>query len=93
MACELPVLTNRVGYAKDIHRDIAALSPYIPPKSDVAMYWELLDSLAGNLSLAKELGLVGAEYVRRRNNMSSMISSYISLIEQVAQNKRVGKEP
>lgn len=88
MACELPVLTTRVGYAKDLHRDIEEFSPYILAKNDVAKYWSLMEEIAGNPEQAKKIGLIGAGYVRRRNDMSCMVDSYIGLFRQLLENKK-----
>ena len=83
MACELPVLTTRVGYAKDLHRDISDIAPFIFKENNIELYWKSLKHLAGNEILAGRLGAVGAEYVRKHNSLDVMGDSYVKLIEQV----------
>jgi glycosyltransferase involved in cell wall biosynthesis len=87
MACELPVLTTQVGYAKDLYRDIKEITPYILKENDVEQYWKRLKQFAQNEELAEGIGVIGAEYVRRYNSMERMVDSYATLIEQVTTGK------
>jgi glycosyltransferase involved in cell wall biosynthesis len=89
MACELPVLTTQVGYARDLYRDIKEITPYIFKENDVEQYWKLLKQFVQNEEMAGRIGLVGAEYVRRYNSIERMVDSYETLIEQVATGKFV----
>ena len=89
MACELPVLTTQVGYAKDIYRDIAELSPFIFLENQVEKYWKSLKLLAGDEVLASTLGCISAEYVRRHNSLNVMVDSYVKLIDQVAKGELI----
>ena len=84
MACELPILTTQVGYAKDLHRDIADLRPYILKENNIAQYWKLLQQLVDDAAMARKLGIIGASYVRRHNSLDVMVDSYVKLIDQVA---------
>ena len=83
MSCGLPVLTTRVGYATDLHRDIPEIAPFIFEKISVAEYWQALRQLVDKPQLLKQLGAVGAEYVRRHNSLDVMVDSYIQLIAKV----------
>ena len=89
MACKLPVLTTQVGYAKDIQRDIAELSPFIFAENNVEHYWNSLKQLAGDEVLARKLGNIGEDYVRRHNSLDVMVDSYVKLIEQVAKGEPI----
>ncbi len=89
MACELPVLTTQVGYARDLYRDIKEITPYIFKGNDVEQYWKLLKQFVQNEEMVGKIGLVGAEYVRRYNSIERMVDSYETLIEQVATGKFV----
>lgn len=84
MACELPIITGRVGYAADIHRDIPEIAPLILAEDDVATYWKALTVLAENNISAGKLGKIGVEYVRTHNTLDAMADSYVNLITQVA---------
>ncbi|HWR29667.1 MAG TPA: glycosyltransferase family 4 protein, partial [Negativicutes bacterium] len=84
MACELPVLTTQVGYAKDLRRDIAEIAPYILKENNVEQYWKLLKQLAGDEFLTKKIGLIGADYVRRHNSLDVMVDAYVKLIDQIS---------
>ena len=85
MACGLPVLTTRVGYAKDVHRDIIEMAPFIFEKNDVGEYWNTLVQLADKPTFLRQLGVIGTEYVQRHNSLDVMIDSYIKLIAEVTQ--------
>ena len=87
MACELPVLTTQVGYAKDLHRDVKEISPFILKENNVEQYWQLLKQFVQNEALALEVGLIGAAYVRRHNSVEQMLDSYENLIKQVSSGK------
>ena len=87
MACELPVLTTQVGYAKDLHRDVKEISPFILKENNVEQYWQLLKQFVQNEALALEVGLIGAAYVRRHNSVEQMVDSYENLIKQVSSGK------
>ena len=89
MACELPVLTTQVGYARDLHRDIAELAPCIVVENNIEHYWNLIKQLAGDEALAKRLGGIGADYVRRHNSLDIMVNSYVKLIEQIAKGEPI----
>ena len=89
MACELPVLTTKVGYAKDLHRDIAEIKPFILAENNIEQYWKLLKQLAGNKEWARTLGIIGAEYIQRHNSLDVMVDSYVKLIEQVTKGEVV----
>ena len=84
MACELPILTTKVGYAKDLYREIAEIRPFILTENNVEQYWKLLKQLSVNKELARTLGIIGSAYVRRHNSLDVMVDSYVKLIEQVA---------
>ncbi len=84
MACELPVLTGNVGYARDLCRDSKEIAPFLFDENSVELYWKSLKHLAGNEILARRLGTVGCEYVRRFNTLDVMADSYAKLIEQAA---------
>ena len=83
MACELPVLTTRVGYAKDLYRDINEIAPFIFEKNNAEEYWILLKQLVNKPIFLRKLGVVGAEYVRRHNSLDVMVDSYVKLITKV----------
>jgi len=83
MACGLPILTTRVGYAKDLHRDIIEMAPFIFKNNDVEKYWKTLVQLADKPMFLRELGAIGAEYVRRHNSLDIMMDSYVKLIAKV----------
>lgn len=83
MACELPVLTTRVGYAKDLYRDINEIAPFIFEKNNAEEYWKLLKQLVNKPIFLRKLGVVGAEYVRRHNSLDVMVDSYVKLIAKV----------
>ena len=88
MACGLPILTTRVGYAKDLYRDVQALVPFILEKNDIDAYWKIMLSLVDKPDFLRALGDAGAEYVRQHNSLKAMVDSYIELIEKVAQKKK-----
>jgi len=83
MACELPVLTTRVGYAKDLYRDINEIAPFIFEKNTAEEYWEMLKQLVNKPMFLRKLGVVGAEYVRHHNSLDVMVDSYVKLITKV----------
>ena len=83
MACELPILTTRVGYAKDLYRDINEIAPFIFEKNNAGEYWKLLKQLVNKPIFLRKLGVVGAEYVRRHNSLDVMVDSYVKLIAKV----------
>ncbi|CQR74876.1 GDP-mannose-dependent alpha-(1-6)-phosphatidylinositol monomannoside mannosyltransferase [Sporomusa ovata DSM 2662] len=83
MACELPVLTTRVGYAKDLYRDINEIAPFIFEKNSTEEYWKMLKQLVNKPIFLRKLGVVGAEYVRRHNSLDIMVDSYVKLITKV----------
>ena len=87
MACELPVLTTQVGYAKDLYRDVRDISPFILKENNVEQYWQLLKQFAQNEEMAEKVGLMGAAYVRRHNSLEHMVDLYENLIEQVSDGK------
>lgn len=87
MACELPVLTTRVGYAKDLYRDVGEMSPFILKENNVEQYWQLLKQFVQNEEMAENVGLAGAGYVRRHNSLEHMVDLYENLIEKVAGGK------
>ena len=89
MACELPVLTTQVGYAQDLHRDIADIAPYILAENNVEQYWNLIKQLAGDEAMTRKLGSIGADYVRRHNSLDVMVDSYVKLIEQIAKGEPI----
>ena len=84
MACELPVLAGRVGYAKDLYRDLPDLALFLPDQAVPELYWEGLKRLVADRELGRRLGSAGAEYVRRYNSMDAMADSYAQLIRQLA---------
>lgn len=83
MACGLPILTTRVGYAKDLHRDIIEMAPFIFEKNDVEKYWQILVQLVDKPMFLRELGAIGAEYVQCHNTLDVMVESYVKLIAEV----------
>jgi len=85
MACELPVLTAQVGYAKDLQRDIAEIAPFLFAENNVEQYWRSLKQLAENTELARHLGTIGAEYVRRHNSLEAMVDSYAKVIKELTE--------
>lgn len=87
MACELPILTTRVGYAKDLHRHINEIAPFIFEKNSAEEYWKTLKQLVNKPMFLRKIGAVGAEYVRRHNSLDVMVDSYVKLITKVTKKK------
>ena len=85
MACELPVVTTQVGYAKDVYREVPEIAPFIFEKNDVEKYWKSIKLFMENPMLARKIGVVGAEYVWRNNSLDVMMDSYLNLIAKVTQ--------
>lgn len=83
MACELPVLTTRVGYAKDLQQDIKEIAPFIFEKNTVEKYCQALKQLYDKPLFLRKLGVAGAEYIRRHNSLDVMVDAYVRLIAKV----------
>ncbi|TWH47684.1 glycosyltransferase family 4 protein [Sporomusa sp. KB1] len=88
MACELPVLTTRVGYAKDLYRDIHEIAPFIFEKNTAEEYWKMVKQLVDKPIFLRKLGILGAEYVRCHNSLDVMVDSYVKLIAKVTTRER-----
>jgi glycosyltransferase involved in cell wall biosynthesis len=90
MACGLPILTSRVGYAKDLVQQVPDFAPYIFDANSVELYWQQIKMFAEDKGRAESLGRVGAHYIQQHNSMESMMASYIQLIEQLCSTRRCG---
>ena len=88
MACGLPILTSRVGYAKDLHQQVPEVAPYIFDVNSVELYWQQIKRFADDKEKTEILGDVGARYIQQHNSMESMVDSYVRLIKQLCGNSR-----